>query len=140
MTLLICNRGGMMWTNPQPECIINWSYSYFLLFTYIRPLVEYDAAYNQGNEIILKMTQREELRFTTTTSPTDNKGEGRDLGCKEPTNGMLPLSPSRREVFGLLDMIILYYLSKTYQRLKEKPGCWIRIKGTLYNPTWIICT
>lgn len=35
----------------------------------------------------------------------DNIGEGRDLGCKEPTNGMLPLSTNRREVFGLRDMI-----------------------------------
>lgn len=44
--------------------------------------------------------------LTTTTSPIDNKGDGRDLGCNEPIKGRLPLSAKRRAVFTLLDIVV----------------------------------
>lgn len=57
------------------------------------------------------------LAFTTTTSPIDNKGDGRDFGWKEPTNGMLPTSPRRREVFGLLDIFYGVAITETCSTL-----------------------
>lgn len=47
------------------------------------------------------------MRITKTTSKTDSTGDGRDLGFKEPTKGILPPSSKRRDVLvGLLDIAI----------------------------------
>lgn len=45
--------------------------------------------------------------FTITRRPIDNIGDGLDFGCNEPTKGMLPPSANRREVLGLLDIVLL---------------------------------
>ena len=74
--------------------------------------------------------------FTTSTSPMDKTGDGRDFGCNDPIKGMLDPPPNRRDKpVGLLDIVIvvlcLYNKSLSPMNLVQ-----VIISKHKLKPTW----
>lgn len=94
----LCKHFSLFWIFFQKHIALQCLRVQALLMKSVETLLIIIGARQQ-----IKGNKKKKLAFTTTTSPIDNKGDGRDLGCKEPTNGILPASAKRR--VGLLDIL-----------------------------------